>query len=78
MPPDTKLLAASASALEVRRPHSENSSPFDSHSELSFDAVALTATTPKCKSCGAADLVDDPFRGHVYCANCDQPASGAL
>ncbi|KAH8108358.1 BAR-domain-containing protein [Phellopilus nigrolimitatus] len=64
--------ALSPPATEVRRAHSETNSPFESQSELSFDAVATTSTETKvnCRECSCEEFVDDPFRGQKYCAKC--------
>ena len=60
--------------VQVRRAYSENNSPFESTSELSFDAVAMTGKESrgvgKCAICSCADFVEDPFRGHNACAKC--------
>ncbi|THH03153.1 hypothetical protein EW145_g6487 [Phellinidium pouzarii] len=58
-------------AMKSRHAHSESSSPFESQSELSFDAVATTYTPSSCGACGCTDFIEDPFRlgGQHLCAN---------
>lgn len=55
-----------------RRAQSENSSPFESQSDLSYETVATTyaSSSLDCAACGCNDFVEDPFRGHGLCANC--------
>ncbi|EJD05243.1 BAR-domain-containing protein [Fomitiporia mediterranea MF3/22] len=65
-------LATPQLSLMDRKAHSDTSSPFESQSELSFDAVATTTTAKfdACATCGCGEFVEDPFRGHGLCANC--------